>query len=589
MNSLSVQTNTSSQNNDSSRGRLARAFATMAALLSVLGFGLATPSTVRAATTVPFKLAANLSAVQVAPGSSVTVTVSSTRTKGFTSPIYLGVTGIVRGLTVQLSRNPLTTGGSSTQITISPSATFAPKNLSLTVSGSSKGKTSRVVVKVAVTRGGSGSTIPTLPSTTLTPTPTTPTIPPTSTTLPAAPTTTLAPSTTTTVPINDYTLAVEPTSIPISLGGTATATLRINRIGGFNQALDATIENMPTGMTGSVDPIGPTDIKSTIRLAASTAVVVGTYDLTVRARGRAALLKVTVSGNAVSSTPSSLTVSQGSTATSTVSLARPASTSIVTWSIDVLPVGVTATFNPNGSTSTSATLTVAAASSAGTGTYTVTLRASSDGGSATAPLTVIVTAGSVGATVTPSVVNLAPGGNASVTVTPGALPAGSPSLSASGLPAGTAAAISLTGATFTYNFTIPSTTAVGAYPVVFTVTQGGANSVGTMTLVVSTNTNTTSFTLQPQPASATIARGATGIVTVLVTWSVGVAQQPITFGVTGAPSGSVISYTANPNSLGTTVSVAIPAGATAGSYTLTITGSVPAYGTYTVNVPLTVT
>lgn len=540
---------------------------------------------------VPFRLSSGASLVPVAPGTSTTLTITSTRDRGFTNSIYLGLSGVPRGVTVTLSRNPLTSGSPSTTATITPSATFTPRTFTVSVSGSSKGKTARASFRVAVSA--------------LTPTPTLPptipaTLPPA--TVPASTTsTTRAPTTTsTTLALSDYTLAVEPTAVAISSGGSATATLRILRTGGFNQALDTTIEGLPTGMTGSVDAISATTNTTTVRLNASSSVVSGTYDVTFRARGRSAVLKVGVTGTAMSASPASMTVASGGSATSTLTLGRAVSASVITWSVDVLPVGVTATFTPNTTTAIATVMTVAASASAGAGTYIVTLRASADGGSVTSPFTLVVSAAAFASpTVAPSTLTLLPGGNGSVSVTPPTtLPVGTPNLSVTGFPAGTAAVISISGTSFVYTFSLPAGAAVGTYPVTFQITQGGATSTGNFSLVVSTTaatttttvvTSTSSFQVFATPATVSVARGATGVITIPVGWVAGVLQQPITFSTTGGPAGSTTSYTANPSSIGTTLNFAVPAGAATGSYIVTVSGNVAGLGTAVATFTLNVT
>ena len=540
---------------------------------------------------VPFRLSSGASLVPVAPGTSTTVTITSSRDRGFTNSIYLGLSGVPRGVTVKLSRNPLTSGSPSTTATITPSSAFTPRTFTVSVSGSSKGKTALASFRVAVGALTPAPTLsPTIPAT----------LPPA--TVPASTTsTTRAPTTTsTTLALSDYNLAVEPTAVAISSGGSATATLRILRTGGFNQALDATIEGLPTGMTGSVDAITGTTISTFVRLNASTSVASGNYDLTIRARGRSAVLKVSVTGTAMSASPASMTVATGGSATSTLTLGRALSASVITWSVDVLPLGVTATFTPNTTTAIATVVTVSASASAGAGTYIATLRASADGGSVTLPFTLVVSAAAFASpTVAPSTLTLLPGGNASVSVTPPTtLPAGTPNLSVTGFPAGTAAVISMSGTSFIYTFSLPSGAAVGTYPVTFQITQGGATSTGSFSLVVSNTAVTTtttvvastsSFQVFATPATVSVARGATGVITIPVGWVGGVLQQPITFSTTGGPAGSTTSYTANPSSTGTTLNFAVPAGAATGSYIVTVSGSVAGLGTAVATFTLNVT
>ena len=548
----------------------------------------AVSTAVKKVAVVPFRLSSSASLITLAPGTSKTLTISSSRDRGFTSSIYLGLSGVPKGVTAKLSRNPLTTGSTSTTVTVNASATFMPRTFTVSVSGSSKGKTARASFRVAV----GASTV-----TTLAPAP----APTTAPTLPLATTTTLPATTTSTSTTlaSDYTLTIEPTAVTLPAGGSATATLKINRIGGFNQPLDATIEGLPTGMTGSVDSITGTTTSSTVRLSASTSVVGGTYDLTIRARGRSAILRVNVTGNAMGASPASLTVGQGASGTSTLTLGRNVSASVITWSVDVLPVGVTAAFTPNSTTAISTVMTVSASASAGAGTYIVTLRASADGGSVTSPFTLVVSAAAFAApTITPATLTVLPGGNGSVTITPPTnLPTGTPNLSVSGFPPGTAAAISISGTSYIYTFSVPAATPVATYPVTFQIAQGGATSTGTFSLVVSSTVTsttvptslTTSFQVFASPSSVSVARGATGVITIPVSWAAGVLQQAITFSTTGGPVGSTTSYTANPSLLGTTLNFGVPAGAAVGTYIVTVSGNVASLGTSVATFTLNVT
>ena len=549
----------------------------------------AVSTAVRKVAVVPFRLSSSASLITVAPATSTTLTISSSRDRGFTSSIYLGLSGIPKGVTVKLSRNPLTTGSPTTTVIVTPSATFTPRTFTVSVSGSSKGKTARASFRVAV-----GGSIPTVPPATLPPVPTTTVPSPT-----IAPTTTVAPATTTstTLPVSDYTLVVEPTAVTLAAGGSATATLRINRTGGFNQALDTTIEGLPTGMTGSVDTITGSTVSSTVRLVATTSVIGGTYDLTIRARGRSAVLRVNVTGNALGALPATLTVGQGSTGNSTLTLGRNVSASVITWSVDVLPVGVTATFTPNSTTAVSTVMTLAASASAGAGTYIVTLRAGADGGSVTSPFTLIVSPAAFAAPViAPASLTVVPGGSSSVTVTPPTnLPVGTPNLAVTGFPTGTAAVISISGTSFIYTFSLPAATPVATYPVTFQITQGGATSTGTFTLIVSTTaataptTTTSSFVVSVGQPSVTVPRGATGVITVLVSWGTGVVQQPISFSTFGGPVGNSTTYTSNPSALGTTLNFTVPASAATGTYIVSVSGNVPGIGTSVTSFTLNVT
>ncbi len=572
--------------------------------------GVVAPLEVRAATTkktvligVPFRLSASESTVDVVSGEISVVTISSSRTKGFTSPIYLAASGMPRGVTVKALRNPLTTSKTSTEFTITVGLAATFRSATITVSGSSKGRTSRAVLRLVLAPSTPGAPSTTLPPVTPS-TPTTTIAPVTSVAPTIAATTTTSPAstTTTTAPISDYTLSVEPTSVNVAAGGSVTAVLRVARLGGFNQDLLASVENTPIGLSGTVDPIGKTDNTSTIRITATSTVVLGSYDVLVRARGRSTTLRVNV-GNLASSVfvalPATLSIARGGSGLTSLSLTRAVGTSAISWSVDNLPAGVNASYSVNGGTAVATQATFTAATTATLGTFILTLRASLDGGSVTLPFTLVVADAAVAAAViSPSTLTIALGGSGAVTITPGALPAGNPAFIVTGFPSGTVASIVQNATQYTYSFTVPAATPAGTYVVNFSVSQGGGTSSGIFTLIVGTpSASTTSTTLGPTSAftistvqpTLSIARGATGVITVPVTWTLGVVPQPIQFETTGGPAGMTVTYTANPSSQGTTVNLIVPAAAATGTYIISVRGTVAALGSSTATVTLTVT
>src|SRR5205807_10495676 len=98
----------------------------------------------------------------------------------------------------------------------------------------------------------------------------------------------------------------------------------------------------------------------------------------------------------LSASPASLTVKQGTSGTSTITV-TPSNgfTGSVSLSASGLPSGVTASFNPT-STTTTSTLTLTASSTATTGTATVTITGTS--GSLTHTTTISLTITSAAAT-----------------------------------------------------------------------------------------------------------------------------------------------------------------------------------------------
>jgi len=149
-----------------------------------------------------------------------------------------------------------------------------------------------------------------------------------------------------------------------------------------------------------------------------TNVAAGNYSLTAiatdntGATGTSAPVSITVNpaaqpGFTLSANPASVTVNRGSTATSTVNIARTGGfTGSVTFSASGLPTGVTASFNPASATGNSSVITFAASATAALGTSTVTITGTATGLSpvtTTISLTVANGSNTGGVTVTPVV------------------------------------------------------------------------------------------------------------------------------------------------------------------------------------------
>jgi len=108
----------------------------------------------------------------------------------------------------------------------------------------------------------------------------------------------------------------------------------------------------------------------------------------------------------LSANPSSLTVNQGASAASTLSITRVGGfTSSVAFSASGLPSGVTATFNPPSTTGTSSTVNFTASSAATLGSTNVTITATGGGLTRTAVIALTVSGGggTGGVTITPAI------------------------------------------------------------------------------------------------------------------------------------------------------------------------------------------
>ena len=276
----------------------------------------------------------------------------------------------------------------------------------------------------------------------------------------------------------------------------------------------------------------------------------------------------------LSDSPSSLTITQGGSGTSTITVNDlNGFTGSVTLAASGLPSGVTAAFGTNPTTGTSV-LTLTASSAATTGAATVTITGTS--GSLTATTTLALT---VNSAATPNFTIAA--SPASVTVTQGASGTSTitisstggfgsaTTLSATGLPTGVTAAFSTNpvtpaangSVTSTLTLTASATATVGAATVTITGTSGSLTHSTTIALTVNASGGTKNFTLSLSPSSFTVdERGS--ISTTLTVKSVNGFNSAVSLSVNEFPSGVSATASANP--------VTPPAN---GSTTVTITWS----------------
>jgi hypothetical protein len=215
---------------------------------------------------------------------------------------------------------------------------------------------------------------------------------------------------------------------------------------------------------------------------------------------------------ALSASPTSLTVTQGSSGTSTISTSvSNGFNSSVALSISGLPSGVTASFSPTSIAapgSGSSTLTFTASSTATTGTFNTTVTATGGGltHTTTIPLTVNAsTSPNFAISASPTSLSVAAGGTGtstiSTTVSGGFNSA--VSLSASGLPSGVTAAFSPTSiaapgsGSSTLTFTASSTAAAGTSTITINASGGSVSHSTTVSLTITSGGTTTQIIGNP--------------------------------------------------------------------------------------------
>jgi hypothetical protein len=183
----------------------------------------------------------------------------------------------------------------------------------------------------------------------------------------------------------DYTLSASPSSLSITQGSSGSSTITVNPLNGFTGSVSLSASGLPTGVTASFGT-NPTTSSSVLTLTASSTATTGTATVTIKGTSgsltHTTSITLTVNATAtpnfsLSASPTSLTVKQGSSGSSTITVTdQNGFTGSVTLSTSALPSGVTASFGTNPTTSTSV-LTFTASSTATTGTSTITVTGTS--------------------------------------------------------------------------------------------------------------------------------------------------------------------------------------------------------------------
>ncbi len=299
-----------------------------------------------------------------------------------------------------------------------------------------------------------------------------------------------------------------------------------------------------------------------------------------------------VQGFKINPNPTSLTVNQGASGTSTIAVTSVSNfAGTVNLAASVSPGGPMVSVSPNSVTLTagnsgSSTLTFSAISGTSSGAYTVTVTGTSGSASSTASVTVTVSASSspdftissnpttvgplsAGASGT-STITVSPVGGFTGTVTLTTAP--SAGLSASVSPT------SITGGSGTSSLTASAASA-GTYTVTVTGTSGSLSHSVTVTVTVSSD-----FSISSSPSSLTVAQGSSGTSTITVT-SLNGFSGTVSLSPSVSPSGPQVSVSPASVTLSSSgsASATLTVSATSsglyspavsqGSYTVTVTGT----------------
>jgi hypothetical protein len=458
--------------------------------------------------------------VSVGQGSSATAYVYVNPVYGFNGNVNLAVSGLPSGVTASFTPNPAT-GSSTLTLTAASSANIG--STTLTITGTSGSLTASTTLTVAV----------------------------------FAPTFTLSTSSTVTV----------------GEGTTGSASVYIYGQYGFNNNVTLTVSGLPAGVIALWSP-NPTTGSSTLTLAVSNSVAVGQYLLMITGVSgsitQTAALTLSVKAPTFTLSTGIANLGQGHSANTYVNVyAQYGFTGSVNLSVTGLPSGVTASFSPN-PTTYSSTLTLTASSSAAVGQYPLTITGTSGSQTVTTTMTLGIYVPSFTLN-GPGTVNIGQGTTATTYTYVNSQYGftGSVNLSISGLPSGVTASFSPNPTTYssTLALTATSTAALGQYTVTITGTSGSQTATTTFTVGVYTPT----FTIS-SGTSLSIGQGYSGTAYLYLYSQYGF-NGSVNFSISGLPSGVTASFSPNPTTYSSTLTLTASSTAALGQYTVTITGT----------------
>ena len=308
-------------------------------------------------------------------------------------------------------------------------------------------------------------------------------------------------------PSPDFTIGSASPSLTAGAPGKAMYPVSIGSAGGFAGSVALSASGLPSGATASFNSASVSAPgSSTLSILTSSTTPAGSYTITVQGTSGALVhtvsltLVVTAPDFAVVASPSNVSATQGSSATSTISLSNlNGFNGTVTITASGVPTGTTAKLSRTSlSGTTTATLTLATTTSTPAGAYNV--RVTGVSGSLTHVTTVTL---SVAALVPDFTLSASPTsfsgkhGTAAndaykITVTPKNGFKGTVSLAATGLPSNmtgkwSAPSVSITGtsaASVTYTVSVPSTATAGTWTITVTATSGSITHTLALTLTL---------------------------------------------------------------------------------------------------------
>src|SRR5438552_6559191 len=158
-------------------------------------------------------------------------------------------------------------------------------------------------------------------------------------------------------PSNDFSISANPTSVSVQQGSSGSSTISTAVTSGSAQNVTLSATGLPAGATASFNPTSVTaGGASTLTLNVGSGTATGTYTITVTGTGSTATHSTTVTLTvtapppndfSIGANPTSVSVQQGSSGSSTISTALVSGTSeTINLTASGQPAGTTASFNP---------------------------------------------------------------------------------------------------------------------------------------------------------------------------------------------------------------------------------------------------
>jgi len=458
--------------------------------------------------------------VNVGQGTSATTSVFVTPQYGFTGSVNLSVSGLPSGVTASFAPNP-TTGYST--LTLSAAASTALGTNTVTITGTSGNVTATTTLTVAVY--------------------------------------------TPTFTLSSY-------GLNVGQGSSGTTYVSVNPQYGFTSGVNLSVSGLPSGVTAAFAP-NPATTGSTLTVTASSTAPAGQYTLTITGTsGKQTATQTITLGIFVPSFtlygPGSVALGQGSTTTGYVFVnSQYGFSGNVSLSISGLPSGVTAAFSQN-PTSSNSILTLTATNAVAVGQYPLTITGTSGKQTVTAPLALGIYAPSFSLSAGSIFIGQGTSGTTSIEVYPQYGFSGSVNLSVSGLPSGVTAAFSPNPVTSSGTLTLTTTNA--AAPGQYTLTISGTSGTQTVTTTIDLGIYAPGFTLYSSAYGLTMNQSSSATATIGVSPQYGFTGS-VNFAASGLPSGVTASFSPNPATGNSTLTLVTSKTATPGSANVTITGS----------------